>query len=126
VSDDLLDILQIVTGRLPRILPITMQDITPYGNDLYHINSIMQPTVATEAPVVGVAVTADVPVPGCATGASHEVDIELAVRFCIEVAKAFGSGKSAFYDEAEYARILKRYGAMTHLQTLGRKPRKTG
>jgi hypothetical protein len=126
VSDDLLDILQVVTGRLPRVLPISMQDITPYGNELYHLNSIMQPTVATAAPVVGVAITADVPVPGCATGASHEVDIELAVRFCVEVAKAFGTGKCAFYDEAEYARILGRYGSMTHLQTLGEKPRSRG
>lgn len=120
VSSDLLDILQIVTGRLPAVFPITMQDITPYGNDLYHLNSILQPSVATQAPVVGVAITTDVPVPGCATGASHEVDIELAVRFCIEVAKAFGQRKCAFYDEAEYARILKLYGPMTRLQTLGR------
>jgi hypothetical protein len=120
VSDHLLDLLQIVTGRLPAVLPITMQDITPYGNDLYHINSIMQPTVATEAPVVGVAITAVVPVPGCATGASHEVDIELAVRFCIEVAKVFGERKCAFYDEGEFARIVKLYGPMRRLQTSGK------
>jgi hypothetical protein len=120
VSDDLLTICQIVTGKLPAVLPITMQDITPYGNEIYHINSIMQPTTATEAPVVGVAITTDIPVPGCATGASHEIDIELAVRFCAEVAKGFGQGKCAFYDEAEYGRILKRYGPMTLLQTLGK------
>ena len=129
VSDDLLTVYQIVTGRLPAVLPISMQDITPYGNEIYHINSIMQPTTATEAPVVGVAITTDVPVPGCATGASHEIDIELAVRFAVEVAKAFGQGKCAFYDEAEYGRILKRYGPMTHLQTLGKpgaRGRRTG
>jgi hypothetical protein len=120
VSDDLLTIYQIVTGKLPAVLPITMQDITPYGNEISHINSIMQPATATVAPVVGVAITTDIPVPGCATGASHEIDIELAVRFCVEVAKGFGQGKCAFYDEAEYARILKRYGPMTHLQTLGK------
>jgi len=120
VSDDLLNIYQIVTGKLPAVLPISMPDITPYGNDLYHINSIMQPATATQAPVVGVAITTDVPVPGCATGASHEIDIELAVRFCIEVAKRFGPGKCAFFDEAEYPQLLKRYGSMTHLQTLGK------
>jgi len=120
VSEDLLAIYQTVTGRLPAVLPITMQDITPYGNDLYHLNSIMQPTTATQAPVVGVAITTDVPVAGCATGASHEIDIELAVRFCIEVAKAFGLGKCAFFDEDEYAQVLKRYGSMTNLQTLGK------
>lgn len=126
VPDDLLDIMQIVTGRLPVVLPISMQDITPYGNELYHINSIMQPTVATQAPVVGLAVTAEVAVPGCATGASHEVDIELAVRFCVEVAKAFGQGQCAFYNEAEYARILKLYGSMRHLQTPGKEPKRAG
>jgi hypothetical protein len=119
VSDDLLDAVQTVTGRLPVVLPITMQDITPYGNDLYHVNSIMQPTTATAAPVVGVAITTDVAVPGCATGASHEVDVELAVRFSIEVAKRYGGGKCAFYDEAEFARIVTLYGEMTRLQTLG-------
>jgi hypothetical protein len=120
VSDDLLTLSQVVTGRLPAVLPITMQDITPYGNNLYHLNSIMQPTTATQAPVVGVAITAETAVPGCATGASHEIDIEQAVRFCIEVAKLFGPGKCAFFDETEYAQILKRYGSMTHLQTLGK------
>lgn len=124
VSDDLLDILQVVTGRLPVVLPITTQDITPYGNDLYHINSIMQPTTATDAPVVGVAITAETPVPGCATGASHEVDIELAVRFSVEVAKRFGQGKCGFYDESEFSRILRLYGPLTHLQTVGKGARR--
>jgi hypothetical protein len=93
VSNDLVNILEWVTGTLPRIVPITTQDITPYGNGLDHMNSIMQPCVATTVPVVGVAITSDVPVPGCATGASHVVDIECAARFCIEVAKAFGERK---------------------------------
>jgi hypothetical protein len=61
VSEDLLDIMEVVTGRTPRVVPITLQDITPYGNDVYHVNSIMQPWIATDAPVVGVAITAEVP-----------------------------------------------------------------
>lgn len=68
VSEDLLRIMEMTTGLLPVTFPITMQDITPYGNDLYHINSILQPAVATSAPVVGVAVTAQSVVPGCGTG----------------------------------------------------------
>jgi hypothetical protein len=123
VSDDLLDVLQIVTGRLPVVLPITMQDITPYGNDLYHLNSIMQPATATEAPVVAVALTAESVVPGCATGASQAVDIELAVRFCIEVAKGLGAGKCAFYDPTEFARIERLYGSMRRLQRPGKRGR---
>jgi len=116
VSEDLLDIMQIVTGKLPVVFPITTQDITPYGNGIYHLNSIMQPSTSTNAPVVGVAITTEVPVPGCATGASHVVDIEMAVRFCIEVAKAFGEGKCSFYNEGEFKRILSLYGSMEHLK----------
>lgn len=121
VSDSLLDIMQIVTGKPPVILPIVTQDITPYGNGLHHINSIVQPCTATSSPVVGVAITAETMVPGCATGASHEVDIELAARFALEVAKGFGRKNCKFYDEKEWETILELYGSMEHLKTLGRK-----
>ena len=120
VSEDLLDIQQIVTGRPPVVFPLSMQDITPYGNGLHHLNSILQPSTATEAPVVGVALTAEVAVPGSATGASQPADIEQAVRFAVEVAKAFGRGRCRFYDREEWDRIQQRYGPMTHLQTPGR------
>jgi len=121
VSEDLLDIMQNVTGRLPFVLPITIQDITPYGNGVYHLNSIMQPATATHAPVVGVAITTEIAVPGCATGASHLGDIEMAARFCVEVAKAFGAGDCAFYDEAEFKKLIALYGSLEQLQTSGRK-----
>ena len=101
------------------VFPISTQDITPYGNDLYHINSILQPAFATTAPVVGVAITTETPVPGCATGASHEVDIAMAGRFAIETAKQFGRRKCSFYNDKEYNHIQKLYGSMKHLQTLG-------
>ncbi len=119
VSADLLRILSAVTGRLPAVLPITTQDITPYGNGLDHINSIMQPATATDAPVVGVALTAETAVPGCASGANQVMDVEAAVRFCIEVAKAFGQDKCTFYDAGEFERLVVLYGPMVHLQTLG-------
>lgn len=120
LSDDLLTTLQYVTASLPLVLPITMQDITPYGNDLYHVNSILQPAVATDAPVVGVATTAAVAVPGCATGVTQLNDIDAAARFCLEVAKAFGENKCHFYDAEEFRRLTALYGSMKHLQTLGR------
>lgn len=119
-SDDLLDIMQITTGKLPVVFPITTQDITPYGNDVYHLNSILQPSTATDAPVVGVAITAEVAVPGSATGASHPFDLEQAARFTIEVAKLFGKGDCKFYDEPEFERLTKLYGSMHHIQTLGK------
>jgi len=121
VSEDLLDIMQIVTGKLPVVFPITTQDITPYGNKIYHINSIMQPAAATSSPMVGLAITTEIPVPGCATGANHTIDIEMAVRFVVEVAKAFGEGKCSFYDKEEFQRLISLYGSQEHLKTLGKK-----
>lgn len=120
VSDDLLDIVQIVTGQKPQVLPINMQDITPYGNGIHHINSILQPSVATQAPVVGIAVTTEVPVPGCASGANQLVDLEQVVRFCIEVAKQFGRSKLRFYDSDEFQSLVRLYGSMEHLQRGGK------
>ncbi|HHX27899.1 MAG: DUF1177 domain-containing protein [Bacillota bacterium] len=120
VSEDLLDIMCVTTGKAPVTFPITTQDITPYGNGLFHLNSILQPSTATDAPVVGVAITACSVVPGCATGASHPADIEEATRFVIEAAKAFGAGKCSFYDENEFAALVRLYGPMTHLRTMGR------
>ena len=116
------DLLVIATGRTARVCPITTQDITPYGNGIDHINSIMQPCTQTNAPVVGVAMTTETAVPGCATGASHPTDIEEAARFCVEVAKAYGKGLCSFYDEEEWGRILHRYGPLKLLQTPGNPP----
>lgn len=115
VSEDLMDIYESVTGISPKILPISMQDITPYGNGIYHINSIMQPCTQMEVPVVGLAITTEAPVAGCATGASHEIDVELSARFCLEVAKQFGSGKCSFYDKKQYNRLMHLYGDISDL-----------
>jgi hypothetical protein len=120
VSEDLLDIMQNVTGKLPVVFPVTTQDITPYGNEVYHLNSILQPATATSAPVVGLALTAEVPVPGCATGANQMADLEAAVRFAVETAKAFTSGRCSFYDEGEFRRLLAFYGSMERLKTPGK------
>lgn len=121
VSEDLLDIMQTTTGELPKVFAVTTQDITPYGNDVFHINSIMQPCTATTAPVVGVAITTQCAVAGCATGATHFTDLEESGRFMIEVAKYFGKGQCKFYDEKEYAHLQKLYGSMSHLKTQGNK-----
>lgn len=120
VSEDLLDIMQTTTGKLPYVFALTTQDITPYGNDIFHINSILQPATATNAPVVGVAITTETPVAGCATGATHPVDLEEAARFVLEVAKSYGRGNCQFYDKEEFDKILTKYGTMNHIQTLGK------
>ena len=115
-SEDLLRIMEWVTGDFPTVFPITMQDITPYGNDIYHINSIMQPSVVTDAPVVGVAITTRAAVPGCGTGANMPLGLEGAARFCVEVAKVYGLGTCRFYDEAEFSRLKELYGSMDRLR----------
>ncbi|UCG85082.1 MAG: DUF1177 domain-containing protein [Gemmatimonadota bacterium] len=120
VSETLLDLQQHVLGRPPAVFAISMQDITPYANELFHLNSILQPATATTAPVVGVAITAETAVPGCATGASHEVDIAMAARFSVEVAKAYTAGRAQFYDAEEFSRLERLYGSMKHLQTSGK------
>ena len=118
VSEDLLDIMQITTGQLPKVFALSNQDITPYGNDLFHINSILQPATATDVPVVGVAITTETMVAGCATGATNVNDLEQAGRFVIEVAKAFGSKRCNFYDEEEFEKLVAKYGSMKHMQKL--------
>ena len=116
VSENLLSIQERVTGRLPVVFPITTQDITPYSNNVYHLNAIMQPCTKTNSPVVGVAITSDVVVPGCATGANQVTDVEAAARFCMEVAKEYSIGKCPFYDENEFKTLKALYGSMNHLQ----------
>jgi len=44
----------------------------------------------------------------------------MAVRFVVEVAKAFGEGKCSFYDEKEFQRLISLYGSLEHLKTLGK------
>ena len=120
VSSDLVDLMEITLGKPAHVFPLSQQDIPPYGNDLYHLNSILQPATATKAPVVGVAIATQTPVPGCATGASHFADIEEAARFMLEAAKAFGRGELSFYDKEEFARIQALYGDMSHFQGFGK------
>lgn len=116
VSDDIVQVMMRVTGQLAHVFPLSVQDITPYGNGLFHLNSILQPSTATTSPVIGVAITTEVPVAGCATGATHLIDVESAARFAVEVAKDFGRNKCKFYNEQEFELIEKLYGKMSHLQ----------
>src|SRR5699024_1585787 len=102
VSNDLLHIYTQSAGILPVPMPITTQDITPCGNDVHHVNSILQPAVATASPVVGVAITAQSTVAGCATGGTHLDSVESVVRFVIEVAKYYGEHKCEFFNGDEF------------------------
>ncbi|MFM2481889.1 DUF1177 domain-containing protein [Celerinatantimonas sp. YJH-8] len=121
VSETVLDIVERVTGEKAHVFALSQQDITPYGNTLYHLNSILQPSVATRSPVIGIALSTATAVAGCATGASHEVDVEQAARLAIEIGKDLGTGLCQFIDHDEFAEIQKRYGSMTHFQQPGAK-----
>lgn len=116
VAPDLVRLMEYATGKPAKTFPITTQDITPYDNGVYHFNSIMQPHVATSAPVVGLALTAKAVVPGCETGASYESELVDATVFTLEVAKQFTWQKAAFYDPDEYQKLLNRYGSLAFLR----------
>ena len=119
VSEDLVSLVEIATGRRARTYPLSMADITPYGNGLYHMNSIVQPAFAAKVPVVGVAITTESSVPGCATGATHVEDVDDVVRFLVEAAKEFTAGRLHFFDEAEFALLTRLYGTLERFQTAG-------
>ena len=119
VSNDLMDVMTRVTGKMPEVFALSQQDITPYGNDLYHLNSILQPATATSAPVVGVAIATEQMVAGCATGATHGTDVEEAARFAVEVAKVYGPGACKFYEEDQFSHLKDLYGDMTRFQGMG-------
>lgn len=119
VSDDLVRIIETVSGEPVVTFPVTTQDITPYGNGIYHLNSILQPAAATDVPVAGLAITTATAVAGSATGASHETDIALAAQCAVELAKEFGAGTAHLCDEEEFSLLTKLYGDMSHLQSLG-------
>lgn len=122
VSNDLLSIMEITTGMDPYVFPLSTQDITPYGNGLSHLNSILQPAWSTDAPVVGVAITTQTAVPGCATNASHAEDIAEAASFALQTAIDYTAGSCQFYDKAEFDALVKRYGSMKQLQGYGSLP----
>jgi hypothetical protein len=119
VSPDLIDIYIRVTGQPPVVVPITMQDIIPYTTPVYHINSMMQPWIYTKAPIVGVAITTSMVVPGSATGATNIFHLEQATRFVVEVAKDFGRGRVKFYDEGEWEKIISIHGSLADLMRRG-------
>jgi len=119
VSEDLINIYVRVTGEPAKIVPITLQDILPFSTKVYHINSMMQPWIYTKAPVVGVATTTMLPVPGSATGATNVTVLEQATRFVVEVAKEFTAGKIRFYDESEWETIMSVHGRIDEILRRG-------
>ncbi|WHH60486.1 DUF1177 domain-containing protein [Petroclostridium sp. X23] len=119
VSNDAIDVMERVTGKRAIVIPITMQDITPVCDDIHHLNGLCEIPAGVAMPVLGVAITTEIPVSGAASGASSIIDMEAAVRYCVEIAKDFGKGKFNFYDKEEFNKLVAFYGSMEHLQTKG-------
>ena len=70
----------------------------------------MQPSCRVDAPVVGVAITTETAVAGCATGATQIMDVGAAARFLVETAKDFTAGACQFFDAEEFGRLKELYG----------------
>ncbi|MCS7093466.1 MAG: DUF1177 domain-containing protein [Patescibacteria group bacterium] len=115
IPDEVIDVFEWITGENVSVVPITMQDITPYTNNLPHINSILQPAIATSAPVLGVAITSKKVIPGSATGVTNLFQIDTVCRFIIEISKRFCSKQLYFYNKEEFLKLKSLYGSMTKL-----------
>jgi hypothetical protein len=111
-----LDAYERVVGHAPVVVPLFTQDITPPGNGLHRINSILQPATLTDAPVIGVALLSPAVVAGAATGVTDEVELAKAGRFIVEVAKEYTAGTLPLYVEDEFRRLVELYGPMKRLQ----------
>jgi len=111
----LLHIMEMVTTRPAWVFPLTMQDITPYHNGIHHVCGMMLPVQYTDAPVVGVPITAQAAVVPAATGVYQSDVLEAASRYCIEVATAYGNGDCDLFYEEDFEGMVGRYGDMHHL-----------
>ena len=107
------------TGEAARVIPLSMQDLTPIDNGVHHLNGLGELPEGTTAPCLGVGLTSILPVSGAASGVTTPCALEAAVRFVVEIAKYFARGKFHFYDEAEFDVLKRRYGSMAHLFTHG-------
>lgn len=120
ISEDALDVMERVTGEMPAIMPLTMQELMPTRNGISYLNDIGALPYGLDSPCIGVALTQSIPVDPSGPGMTCLPEIEPAIRYCVEVAKDFGKDRFDFYDKEEFEKIVKLYGPMTHLQTFGR------
>lgn len=109
-SPDLLRIMEHVTGAPPVVYPISMQDLTPWDNGVYHSTLLVAPATICDLPVVGVGLTSAAAPTGYATNVADIVDLDAAARFCLAVADQFGAGTCRFHDPEEFERLSKLYG----------------
>ena len=120
ISEDALDVMERVTGEMPAVMPLTMQEVMPTRNGISYLNDIGALPHGVNCPCIGVAMCQPIPVDPSGPGMTSLAEIEPAIRYCVEVAKDFGRGRFDFYDKEEFEKIVKLYGPMNHLQTFGK------
>ncbi|MDL2264327.1 DUF1177 domain-containing protein [Synergistaceae bacterium OttesenSCG-928-I11] len=120
VSEDALDVMERVTGEMPAVMPLSMQDVMPTRNGIWFLNDIGALPYGIDSPCIGVALCSPIVTNPFGPGMTNLTEIEPAIRFCVEVAKDFGQRRFDFYDKEEFIKIVKLYGSMKHLQTFGR------
>lgn len=119
-SEDAIDAMERVTGEPARVIPISMQDLTPVTNGVHHLNGLCEMPAGTIAPCIGVGLTSLLPISGAAPGVTSVTNLEMAVRYVLEIAKDYTAGHFSFYDETEYKFLTETYGSMSHLLTQGK------
>lgn len=115
-TNGVLDIYERTAGQAPFVVPIFTQDITPPGNGLHHINSLLQPATVTSVPVIGVALLSPIVTGGASTGVVKETELSAAGHFVVEVAKEFTAGTLDLYHHDEFELFVNLYGSMKQLQ----------
>lgn len=117
VHADLIHIMEMVTGRLPVIFPVSQQDLTPYESGIHHVCGMMLGNLFTDAPVLGVPLTTESQTWPAWTNVSHPDVLEQAGRFCLEVAIRFGLGQTEFFYQDDYAGMKKLFGDLRQKAT---------
>ncbi len=110
VHADMIHIMEMVTGKLPVIFPVSQQDLTPYESGIHHVCGMMLGNLFTDSPVMGVPLTTESQTWPAWTNVSHPDVLEQAGRFCLEVATRFGAGECRMYYEDDYTGMKKYFG----------------
>lgn len=110
VHADMIHIMEMVTGKLPVIFPVSQQDLTPYELGIHHVCGMMLGNLFTDAPVMGVPLTTESQTWPAWTNVSHPDVLEQAGRFCLEAAARFGVGDCRMYYEDDYIGMKKYFG----------------
>ncbi len=110
LHSDLIHIMEMVTGELPVIFPVSQQDLTPYDTGIHHVCGMMLGNLFTDAPVIGVPLVTQAQTWPAWTNVTDPYVLEKTGRFCIDVATRFGLGTCEFFYEDDFVKMKKLFG----------------